>query len=119
MTYSKFILAVFAVYIIYYVIMIAYDAFIKQNPSDADDTETEEFVFDEDEEVKDVPLDEASKPDNKKEEKPNTNDTATEQVTDEAEPTVQDVVVMNVEDQGIPMEELFNSGKELFANVKF
>ena len=105
MSYSKFIILVFTVYVIYYVLNIIYDSFLKKEKKDEEDNETE-FVIDNDETPVNVIEDDFTK------EQINHNN---RNYIDEIKETVD----MQVETQGIPVELLYEKGKSMFAGINY
>lgn len=83
MSYSQFIMAVFAIYVVYYAANILYDAFLKQSKTNTGEEEDE-----------------------KKESEQNY-------------VSVNESIEMEVETQGIPMEQLLAKGKSMFSHVNF
>ncbi|ADY38170.1 putative integral membrane protein (plasmid) [Phocaeicola salanitronis DSM 18170] len=111
MDYSKFILTVFGIYILYYAINIVYDSFFHKSSQEGNINEDEEFIIDEEEdeekphEVLDNEVEQASLQEEIKDDSGEHND------------EIQ--IVMEVETQGIPLEELIAKGKNMFATVNY
>lgn len=111
MNYSQFIMAVFAIYVVYYTANFLYDAFLKKSKIN---TEKEEEIFSigESEETPHKVVDESFE----------TSSYTTEREGKEPEQTyvtVNEMVEMEVETQGIPMEQLLSKGKSMFSHVNF
>ena len=110
MSYSQFIMAVFAIYVVYYAANILYDAFLKQ--SKTGEEEEEIISIGEEEEIPHKVVDEDfetgsyEKEDEKKESEQNY-------------VSVNESIEMEVETQGIPMEQLLAKGKSMFSHVNF
>ena len=100
MNYSNFIMAVFAIYIVYYAGNILYDTFIKKGKKREEDDEEVVVLDEEIESPQEVWV----------------ND---EQASDEEEKEYISNVTMEIESQGIPLEQLIQEGKSLFANVNY
>lgn len=101
MSYSQFIMAVFAIYVVYYAANILYDAFLKQ--SKVNTGEEEEIIsIGEEEEIPHNVVDEDF-----------------ETGSYEKEEEKNESVEMEVETQGIPMEQLLAKGKSMFSHVNF
>ena len=100
MSYSQFIMAVFAIYVVYYAANILYDAFLKQSKI-GEEEEIPHKVVDEDFETGSY-----EKEDEKKESEQNY-------------VSVNESIEMEVETQGIPMEQLLAKGKSMFSHVNF
>lgn len=110
MNYSNFIMAVFAIYIVYYAGNILYDTFIKKGKKREEDDEEVVVLDEEIESPQEVSV-------NDDEDKAiNEND---EQASDEEEKEYISNVTMEIESQGIPLEQLIQEGKSLFANVNY
>lgn len=111
MSYSQFIMAVFAIYVVYYAANILYDAFLKQ--SKVNTGEEEEIIsIGEEEEI----------PHNVVDEDFETGSYEKEEEKNESEQnyvSVNESVGMEVETQGIPMEQLLAKGKSMFSHVNF
>ena len=111
MSYSQFIMAVFAIYVVYYAANILYDAFLKQ--SKVNTGEEEEIIsIGEEEEI----------PHNVVDEDFETGSYEKEEEKNESEQnyvSVNESVEMEVETQGIPMEQLLAQGKSMFSHVNF
>lgn len=111
MSYSQFIMAVFAVYVVYYAANILYDAFLKQSKTNTGEEE-EIISIGEEEEIPHKVVDEDfetgsyEKEDEKKESEQNY-------------VSVNESIEMEVETQGIPMEQLLAKGKSMFSHVNF
>ena len=102
MSYSQFIMAVFAIYVVYYAANILYDAFLKQSKTNrGEEEEIPHKVVDEDFETGSY-----KKEDEKKESEQNY-------------VSVNESIEMEVETQGIPMEQLLAKGKSMFSHVNF
>lgn len=102
MSYSQFIMAVFAIYVVYYAANILYDAFLKQSKTNTgEEEEIPHKVVDEDFETGSY-----KKEDEKKESEQNY-------------VSVNESIEMEVETQGIPMEQLLAKGKSMFSHVNF
>ena len=106
MSYSQFIMAVFAIYVVYYAANILYDAFLKQSKTNTGedvrlDRSGHVKVVDEDFETGSY-----EKEDEKKESEQNY-------------VSVNESIEMEVETQGIPMEQLLAKGKSMFSHVNF
>ena len=108
MSYSQFIMAVFAIYVVYYAANILYDALSKTNTGE----EEEIISIGEEEEIPHKVVDEDfetgsyEKEDEKKESEQNY-------------VSVNESIEMEVETQGIPMEQLLAKGKSMFSHVNF
>lgn len=97
MNYSNFIMAVFAIYIVYYAGNILYDTFIKKGKKREEDDEEVVVLDEEIESPQEVSV-------NDDEDKAiNEND---EQASDEEEKEYISNVTMEIESQGIPLEQL-------------
>lgn len=107
MSYSQFIMAVFAIYVIYYTANFLYDAFLKQSKSNTD-KEEEIFSIGESEETPHNVVDEDFETGLYEEKEPEQNYV-----------TVNETVEMEVETQGIPVEQLLAKGKSMFSHVNF
>ena len=101
MSYSQFIMAVFAIYVVYYAANILYDAFLKQSKVNTGEEEIPHNVVEEDFETGSY---------EKEEEK---NESEQNYVS------VNESIEMEVETQGIPMEQLLAKGKSMFSHVNF
>lgn len=111
MNYSQFIMAVFAIYVVYYAANFLYDAFLKQSKTNTD--EEEEIVsIGEEEEIPHKVVDEDFETDSY-EKKKGKNESEQTYVS------VNESIEMEVETQGIPMEELLAKGKEMFSHVDY
>lgn len=107
MSYSQFIMAVFAIYVVYYTANFLYDAFLKQGKVSSEKEEEVFSIGDNEEEM----------PHNVIEE-----DFETNFPSDKSEQeyvTVNEAVEMEVETQGIPMELLLAKGKDMFSQVDY
>ena len=105
MSYSKFILLVFTLYLIYYVINIIYDSFFKKERKEEDNDNETTFVIG-DEIPRNVIDDDLDIEEEKSERK-----SYTSEITESVE--------MPIETQGIPMEQLYEQGKSLFAGITY
>lgn len=101
MSYSQFIMAVFAIYVVYYAANILYDAFLKQSKTNTGEEEEIISIGEEDFETGSY-----EKEDEKKESEQNY-------------VSVNESIEMEVETQGIPMEQLLAKGKSMFSHVNF
>lgn len=111
MSYSQFIMAVFAIYVVYYAANILYDAFLKQSKVNTGDEE-EIISIGEEEEI----------PHNVVDEDFETGSYEKEEEKKEPEQnyvSVNESIEMEVETQGIPMEQLLVKGKSMFSHVNF
>ena len=112
MSYSQFIMAVFAIYVVYYAANILYDAFLKQSKTNTEEKEEIVSIREEEEEIPHKVVDEDfetgsyEKEDEKKESEQNY-------------VSVNESIEMEVETQGIPMEQLLAKGKSMFSHVNF
>ena len=112
MSYSQFIMAVFAIYVVYYAANILYDAFLKQSKTNTEEEEEIVSIGEEEEEIPHKVVDEDfetgsyEKEDEKKESEQNY-------------VSVNESIEMEVETQGIPMEQLLAKGKSMFSHVNF
>ena len=112
MSYSQFIMAVFAIYVVYYAANILYDAFLKQSKTNTEEKEEIVSIGEEEEEIPHNVVDEDfetgsyEKEDEKKESEQNY-------------VSVNESIEMEVETQGIPMEQLLAKGKSRFSHVNF
>lgn len=111
MSYSQFIMAVFAIYVVYYAANFLYDAFLKRSKTDTDDEE-EIVSIGENEETPHNVVDEDFETGSyeKKEEK---------KEPEQKYVTVNETVEMEIETQGIPVEQLLAKGKSMFSHVNF
>ena len=106
MSYSQFIMAVFAIYVVYYAANI-----LKQSKTNTGEEE-EIISIGEEEEIPHKVVDEDfetgsyEKEDEKKESEQNY-------------VSVNESIEMDVETQGIPMEQLLAKGKSMFSHVNF
>lgn len=111
MNYSQFIMAVFAIYVVYYTANFLYDAFLKQGKTNTD--EEEEIVsIGEEEEIPHKVVDEDFE----------TGSYEKEEEKEEVEQTyvsVNESIEMEVETQGFPVEQLLAKGKGMFSHVNF
>ena len=111
MNYSQFIMAVFAIYVVYYTANFLYDAFLKQGKTNTD--EEEEIVsIGEEEEIAHKVVDEDFE----------TGSCEKEEEKKESEQTyvsVNESIEMEVETQGFPVEQLLAKGKSMFSHVNF
>lgn len=110
MNYSNLVMAVFAIYIVYYAGNILYDTFIKKEQKREEDDE-EVVVLDEEMET---PQEVSVNDDEDKA----VNETD-EQTSKEEEKEYISNVTMEIESQGIPLEQLIQEGKSLFASVSY
>lgn len=111
MGYSQFIMAVFAIYVVYYTANFLYDAFLKRSKPNTD-KEEEVFSIEESEET----------PHNVVDEDFETGSYENEEEKKEPEQnyvTVNETIEMEVETQGIPVEQLLAKGKSMFSHVNF
>ena len=109
MSYSQFIMAVFAIYVVYYAANILYDAFLKQSKTNTGEEEEIISIGEEEEiphKVVDFETGSYEKEDEKKESEQNY-------------VSVNESIEMEVETQGIPMEQLLAKGKSMFSHVNF
>ena len=112
MSYSQFIMAVFAIYVRSCSANILYDAFLKQSKTNTGEEEEEIISIGEEEEIPHKVVDEDfetgsyEKEDEKKESEQNY-------------VSVNESIEMEVETQGIPMEQLLAKGKSMFSHVNF
>lgn len=106
MSYSQFIMAVFAIYVVYYAANILYDAFLKQSKTNTGEEE-EIISIGEEEEIPHKVVDEDF-------------ETGSYEKEDEKNyVSVNESIEMDVETQGIPMEQLLAKGKSMFSHVNF
>ncbi len=106
MDFSKFIVILLGVYIFYYALNFLYDAFIKKGERiEGDNEETLQFVDDVHEEA----------PITVEEPEPEIRPTQNVETKD----LMENVIDMEVIDQGIPISELFKDSKELFADIAY
>ena len=105
MSYSQFIMAVFAIYVVYYAANILYDAFLKQSKTNTGEGE-EIISIGEEEEIPHKVVDEDF-------------ETGSYEKEDEKKESEQNYIEMEVETQGIPMEQLLAKGKSMFSHVNF
>ncbi len=116
MSYSQFIMAVFAIYVVYYAANILYDAFLKQSKTNTGEEE-EIISIGEEEEIPHKVVDEDfetgsyEKEDEKKEDE--------KKESEQNYVSVNESIEMEVETQGIPMEQLLAKGKSMFSHVNF
>ena len=104
MSYSQFIMAVFAIFVLY-------DAFLKQSKTNTGEEE-EIISIGEEEEIPHKVVDEDFE----------TGSYEKEEEKNESEQnyvSVNESVEMEVETQGIPMEQLLAKGKSMFSHVNF
>ncbi|MFR3063702.1 MAG: hypothetical protein ACLTL6_17485 [Holdemanella porci] len=104
-------MAVFAIYVVYYAANFLYDAFLKQNKAT---TETEEEIVSigEEEEIPHKVIDEDVETDSH--EKKNK-----EKEPERSYVSVNEPIEMEVETQGIPVEELLTKAKSMFSHVDY
>lgn len=107
MNYSNFIMAVFTIYIVYYAGNILYDTFIKKEKNNEEDDE-EVVVLDEMESPQEVIVHNDEIPSQE-----NSN-----QLSNKEEDYISNIT-MEIESQGIPLEQLIQEGKTLFAGVSY
>mgnify|MGYP000470343063 FL=1 len=104
--------AVFAIYVVYYAANILYDAFLKQSKTNTEEKEEIVSIGEEEEEIPHKVVDEDfetgsyEKEDEKKESEQNY-------------VSVNESIEMEVETQGIPMEQLLAKGKSMVSHVNF
>lgn len=111
MNLAQFIIAVFGLYLMYYTIIVIYDAyFIK----DKTKSENEEQIIDlgQEEAPQEVTDEDIY---SEEEKKKNMNKV----ITSTTEGELSDKVEMVVETQGIPLDKLITEGKQLFADINF
>ena len=106
MSYSQFIMAVFAIYVVYYAANILYDAFLKQSKTNTGEEE-EIISIGEEEEIPHKVVDEDFETGSYKKE------------SEQNYVSVNESIEMEVETQGIPMEQLLAKGKSMFSHVNF
>lgn len=112
MNYSNFIMAVFAIYIVYYAGNILYDTFIKKEKKREEDDEEVVVLDEETETPQEVSVnDDEDKAVNETHEQPSNEE--------EEEKEYISNVTMEIESQGIPLEQLIQEGKSLFAGVSY
>lgn len=113
MNYSNFIMAVFAIYIVYYAGNILYDTFIKKEKKREEDDEEVVVLDEETETPQEVSVnDDEDKVANETHEQPSNEE-------EEEEKEYISNVTMEIESQGIPLEQLIQEGKSLFAGVSY
>ncbi len=105
MNYSSYIMIVFAIYLTYYAGNILYDTFLNKNKKKVDEDEEVIVLNDQEETPQEVMEEEEEEP--------------PQETEDEEEKDYINNVSMVVENQGIPLEQLIQEGKSLFANVSF
>lgn len=111
MNYSNFIMAVFAIYIVYYAGNILYDTFIKKEKKREEDDEEVVVLDEETETPQEVSVnDDEDKDVNETHEQPSNEEEEKEYISN---------VTMEIESQGIPLEQLIQEGKSLFAGVSY
>lgn len=114
MNYSNFIMAVFAIYIVYYAGNILYDTFIKKEKKREEDDEEVVVLDEETETPQEVSVnDDEDKAVNETHEQPS------DKEEEEEEKEYISNVTMEIESQGIPLEQLIQEGKSLFAGVSY
>lgn len=112
MNYSNFIMAVFAIYIVYYAGNILYDTFIKKEKKREEDDEEVVVLDEETETPQEVSVnDDEDKVVHETHEQPSNEE--------EEEKEYISNVTMEIESQGIPLEQLIQEGKSLFAGVSY
>lgn len=101
MSYSSFIMGVFGLYVAYYAINIVYDSFFRKEKKP--EVQEEDVVLVNDEEETPQLVDDE--------------DDGEKEGSEESKEDEEESIVMQVEHQGIPFEELYMQGKSLFATV--
>jgi hypothetical protein len=116
MSYSQFIMAVFAIYVVYYAANILYDdAFLKQKKGKTNTGEEEEIIsIGEEEEIPHKVVDEDFETGSYEKE-----DEKKKKESEQNYVSVNESIEMEVETQGIPMEQLLAKGKSMFSHVNF
>lgn len=110
MSYSQFIMAVFAIYVVYYAANILYDAFLKQSKTNTGEEE-EIISIGEEEEIPHKVVDEDFETGSYKK--------RMKKESEQNYVSVNESIEMEVETQGIPMEQLLAKGKNMFSHVNF
>jgi len=109
MSYSKFLLGVVFVYLLYYAVNFLYDAFISKKKAGTESEQSFDFGGSHEEEPTDV-LDDADEDHDLKKKVI---------VENKSRLVVHESVEMEIETQGIPLAQLIAEGKQLFAGVAY
>lgn len=112
MSYSQFIMAVFAIYVVYYAANFLYDAFLKQNKANTEEEEEIVSIGEEEEEIPHQVVDGDVETDSHEKEKE-------EKEPEKTYVSVNESIEMEIETQGIPVEELLTKAKSMFSHVDY